>query len=454
MLAAFTILFGTRHLDATERHEGMVAAIAFESLVKLLAFLAVGVFVTFGIYDGFGDIFDARRGGAQARVADDAWPTAAPTTATGASLTFLSMLSIMLLPRQFQIAVVENVNEQHLAKAIWLFPLYLLLINIFVLPITFAGLLHFPDGSVDADTFVLTLPMAEQQAGAGAVRVHRRAFGGHRHGDRGDDRPVHDDLQRPGDAGAAALDVGCACTSGGPLRAAARRSAAGRSSAADCSATCISALRARPTRWSSIGLISFAAVAQFAPAMLGGMYWKGGTRAGAHRRPSRRFRGVGLHAAAAVVRQIGLAAVCVHRAGTVRHRAAQAASAVRADGAGRDSPRDVLEHARQRRRLRGRVAVRAPERRASTRRRRCSSTCSAVPPRRRLARVAREALGGGSVSAGRPLPRAGARRRGLRAAMRAAAWPGFGRRACSADAELVHFAETLLAGAIGAPRRA
>src|SRR5574341_2369431 len=73
------------------------------------------------------------------------------------------MLSIMLLPRQFQIAVVENVNEHHLARATWLFPLYLLLINIFVLPMTLGGLLHFPDGSVDADTFVLTLPMAEHR---------------------------------------------------------------------------------------------------------------------------------------------------------------------------------------------------------------------------------------------------------------------------------------------------
>src|SRR4026207_868293 len=57
ILAAFTIAFGTRHLDAAEHHEGMVAAIAFESLVKLLAFLAVGAFVTFGIYNGFGDLF-------------------------------------------------------------------------------------------------------------------------------------------------------------------------------------------------------------------------------------------------------------------------------------------------------------------------------------------------------------------------------------------------------------
>src|SRR5678815_1222627 len=57
ILAAFTIAFGTRHLDVAEHHQGMVAAIAFESLVKLLAFVAVGVFVTFGIYNGFGDLF-------------------------------------------------------------------------------------------------------------------------------------------------------------------------------------------------------------------------------------------------------------------------------------------------------------------------------------------------------------------------------------------------------------
>jgi Na+/proline symporter len=77
--------------------------------------------------------------------------------ATWASLTFLSMAAIMFLPRQFQVTVVENVDERHLDKAIWLFPLYLLAINVFVLPIAFGGLLHFPHGTVDADTFVLTL---------------------------------------------------------------------------------------------------------------------------------------------------------------------------------------------------------------------------------------------------------------------------------------------------------
>src|SRR5512134_3039803 len=145
ILAAFTILFGTRHLDAAEHHEGMVAAIAFESLVKLLAFLAVGAWVTWGMYNGFADIFD-RAAGAPRLDALLTLGGAAGTYGTWFSLTFVSMLSIMLLPRQFQISVVENVNENHITKATWLFPLYLLAINVFVLPIAFGGLMHFPDG--------------------------------------------------------------------------------------------------------------------------------------------------------------------------------------------------------------------------------------------------------------------------------------------------------------------
>ena len=152
LLAAFTILFGTRHLDATERHEGLVAAVAFESLVKLLAFMAVGLFVTFGIYGGFADIFD--RAAATPHVNTLLILSGEVGNYTAwASLTFLSMLAVMFLPRQFQVAVVENVDERHLNKAIWLFPLYLLAINIFVLPIALGGLMHFPMLTIDADTF-------------------------------------------------------------------------------------------------------------------------------------------------------------------------------------------------------------------------------------------------------------------------------------------------------------
>lgn len=149
-LAVFTILFGTRHLDATERHEGMVAAIAFESIVKLCGFLAVGLYVTFWLHDGLGDIFR--------RAAADPDLNRLYTLGQGGAgyggwftLTILSMLSVFFLPRQFQVAVVENVNEQHLRRAIWLFPAYLLLINIFVLPIALGGLLQF-DGAASIPT--------------------------------------------------------------------------------------------------------------------------------------------------------------------------------------------------------------------------------------------------------------------------------------------------------------
>lgn len=279
ILAAFTILFGTRHLDATERHEGMVAAIAFESLVKLLAFVAVGVFVTFGIYNGFGDIFDR----AELVPKLKALMTVADTGASYGSwwsLTFLSMLSIMFLPRQFQIAVVENVNERHLARAIWLFPLYLLIINIFVLPIAVGGLMHFPDGGVDADTFVLTLPMAERQealalfvfigglsAATGMVIVETIALS----------TMVCNDLVMPVLLRWKTLGLHEERDLSGLLLSIRRWAIAG-----------ILLLgyiyfRAAGEAYAlvGIGLISFAAVAQFAPAIIGGIYWKGGTRQGA-----------------------------------------------------------------------------------------------------------------------------------------------------------------------------
>jgi len=162
IMAAFSILFGTRHIDATERHEGMVAAIAFESMVKLLAFSAAGIYITFIMFDGPVDLFD--------------WAIRYPETSrlmqlevlpggytNWFTLIFLSMMAIMFLPRQFQVLVVENVNEEHIRKAAWLFPIYLLAINIFVLPIAFAGMLMFPEGHVAPDIFVLALPLTEGQ---------------------------------------------------------------------------------------------------------------------------------------------------------------------------------------------------------------------------------------------------------------------------------------------------
>ena len=278
ILAAFTILFGTRHLDATERHEGMVAAIAFESLVKLLAFLVVGAFVTFGMYRGFGHIF-----GLALEVPDLRPLMTVPETggryASWGFLIFLSMLSIVTLPRQFQISVVENVSEDHLRKAIWLFPLYLLLINVFVLPIALGGLLRFGAG-MDADTFVLTLPMAEKKvvlalfafvgglsAGTGMVIVETIALS----------TMACNDLVMP------------VLLRWKQLRLNERRDISGLLLVIRrCAITIILMLgyihyRAAGEAYALVatGLISFAAVAQFAPAIFGSIYWKGGTKTGA-----------------------------------------------------------------------------------------------------------------------------------------------------------------------------
>ncbi len=280
ILAAFTIAFGTRHLDAAEHHQGMVAAIAFESLVKLLAFLAVGVFVTFGIYDGFGDLFG--RAAAQPKLRAMLTPLegVAGGYANWVWLTILSMMAIMFLPRQFQVAVIENVDEKHVNKAIWLFPLYMLAINVFVLPIAFGGLLRFPDGSVDADTFVLTLPMAEKReflallvfigglsAATGMVIVETIALS----------TMVCNDLVMP-----VLLRLR-------RLRLNERRDLTGLLLGIRRGAIVLILLlgylyfklAGEAYALVSIGLISFAAVAQFAPAILGGIFWKGGTRAGA-----------------------------------------------------------------------------------------------------------------------------------------------------------------------------
>ncbi len=156
LLAVFAIVFGTSHLDATERHEGLVAAIAFESIVKLVAFICAGLFVTHGIFSGLDDLFS------QASLVPEisalfVMDVDSSTFISWYNGLFLSMVAVLFLPRQFQVMVVENVDEKHLKKAIWLFPLYLLAINIFVLPIAFAGMLKFAGQTADTDFFALFL---------------------------------------------------------------------------------------------------------------------------------------------------------------------------------------------------------------------------------------------------------------------------------------------------------
>lgn len=278
LLAAFTILFGTRHLDVTERHEGIVAAIAFESVVKLAAFVAVGLFVTYGLYDGFGDLFAAGQAEASIR-ALFTMESGSGGYSEWAWLTGLSMMAILFLPRQFQVAVVENVDEAHLKKAIWLFPLYLLLINLFVLPIAVAGLMVLPEAA-NADTFVLTLPLSQGyetlavaaflggvSAATGMVIVAATALS----------TMISNDLILPLLLRSAAFQQARRTRVTGLLLGIRRASIVGVLLLGYGYLDLIG----EQYPLVSIGLISFAAVAQFAPAMLGGMFWRRGTWAGA-----------------------------------------------------------------------------------------------------------------------------------------------------------------------------
>ena len=157
-MALFTILFGTRNVDAKEQHHGVVAAIAFEAVVKLAALLAVGIFVTFGLGGGFEAIYDKAVAAGIEVYSEDTFG------ARWLAMTILSAAAIICLPRQFQITVVENSNENHLRTAGWAFPAYLLLMSVFTVPIALYGLTTMPAGS-NPDMFVLTLPLAAGQDG-------------------------------------------------------------------------------------------------------------------------------------------------------------------------------------------------------------------------------------------------------------------------------------------------
>jgi len=271
-LALFAILFGTRHVDATEHHPGMMLAIAFESVVKLLAFIAVGAFVTWGLFDGFGDL--ARQ---VAALPDLAAARAQQSTAAHyLSLTVLGFFAIFCLPRQFHVAVVENSGPQDLRMARWLFPLYLVAISVFILPIANAGLVH---GTGDADLFVLSLPLA---AGQGGLALF--AFIG-------------------GLSAATAMVIVASVALSTmfcneiamPLL---MRALPAWRERQDLTGVLLTVRRATIVlllllgwlyhRWivqndalASIGEISFAAVALFGPAIVAGLYWRSASRAGA-----------------------------------------------------------------------------------------------------------------------------------------------------------------------------
>lgn len=270
-LAIFTILFGTRNLDANERHHGVVTAIAVEAVVKLVALLAVGVFVVWGVSGGVSDMMQMI----------EASPVAAwqPDAGRWVGMTFLSAAAVICLPRMFQVMVVENEDERHLTVASWAFPLYLFAMSLFVLPIAVAGLAVLPEGA-NPDLFVLTLPLALDQellamlaflggfsSATSMVIVASIALStmvsNHivlplwlaRQGPRatvsGDVRNVMILSRRLSIGAVLALGYAYFRTTGGTAAL------------------------------SAIGLVSFAGVAQVVPALLGGLYWRGGTRKGA-----------------------------------------------------------------------------------------------------------------------------------------------------------------------------
>jgi signal transduction histidine kinase/Na+/proline symporter len=276
-LALFTVLFGTREIEATARHEGMVMAVAFESLFKLVAFLTVGVFVTYYLFDGFGDIFSqASLLGLDSLfvlqgehgIAEWFW------------MSVLSMMAILFLPRQFQMGVIENSNEKHLDKAMWLFPLYMLLINIFVLPIALGGLVHFPEGTVDADTFVLALPIANDQSWL-ALIVYLGGFSAATSmiivSTISMSNMVSNNLILPILLSSDFLKIRLQARLGF-LTIWIRRVTI---FAIISLAYIYFKVVANQFPLVSIGLISFVAIAQFTPSIIGGIYWKKGSRIGA-----------------------------------------------------------------------------------------------------------------------------------------------------------------------------
>jgi Na+/proline symporter/signal transduction histidine kinase len=276
VLAGFAMAFGTRRVEATEHQDGLVFAVAAESVVKLVAFVGVGAFVVWGVFDGLGDLFArAAADGAAQRVF-----STPPDPAYWTVNTLRAAACVMMLPRQFHVAVVENRDERDIGVAAWLFPLYLVAINLFVVPLVLAGQMVFVDGSIDRDMTVLALPLWANarlvalvamvgglSAATAMVIVESVALS----------IMVSNDLAMPlllrGGAGA----PGVVARRPGESILIVRRLAI----------VLVLALGYLYLRASSeaalaaIGLLSFAAIAQIAPAFVGGMVWRRANARGA-----------------------------------------------------------------------------------------------------------------------------------------------------------------------------
>lgn len=271
LLAAFAILFGTRQIDATEHHRGMVLAVALESLVKLLAFVAIGVFALLHL-PGDGHL--------GARVVDAARVVTAPGLPTGfIAQTLIAFTAIICLPRQFHVAVVECQDPADIRPARWLFGGYLVIFSLFVVPITLAGQSLLAGSGASPDTYVLALPLALDQqtlalmayiggfsAATGMVIVASVALA----------TMVSNDLVMP-----LLLRNGVLAEGGGIDR---QVLWVRRFTIVALALMAYAYYRGAAAAGDSLarhGLLAFAAVAQFAPALIGGLYWRGASRAGA-----------------------------------------------------------------------------------------------------------------------------------------------------------------------------
>ena len=154
LLAIFAVLFGTRHADATEHQDGLVLAMAVESVIKLAAFLVVGIAVSLFLFHRPSSLIEAMQANEMVQ-ASISYQTSA---ASWVVLTMLATCAVIMLPRQFYMTIVENRSEQELRSASWVFPLYLVLINLFVIVFAFAGLTSV-GGRASADLYVLALPL-------------------------------------------------------------------------------------------------------------------------------------------------------------------------------------------------------------------------------------------------------------------------------------------------------
>src|SRR6202162_2748975 len=273
-MAAFAVLFGTRQSDATEHQHGLMLAVATESIIKLVAFITAGAFVTVWMFSPHELVERAMKTPEAVRAIDYV-----PSIGNFLTMVLLSFCAIMLLPRQFHVSVVENSSMAEVNRARWLFPLYLVAINLFVIPIAIAGLITFPFGAVDSDMYVLALPIEGNahllsigvfvgglSAATAMVIVECVALSIM----VSNDIVVPLVLQRGPQSPAGERDFGDFLLRG-------RRFA-------------IFAIMGMAyfyyhalgnTQLAAIGLLSFAAIAQLAPSFFGGLLWRRGTARGA-----------------------------------------------------------------------------------------------------------------------------------------------------------------------------